>query len=204
MPAAGPQGHHRGAVQGAEHVQQLGGHRRGRRNRQGAGHAGACRGSGAQHPVQPDTAQARQRPDVSAGGARASRGCRRRRRLLRAPRPAGRGGGGRIILTAKRIRRRHLRGRRVARRDQPAGNRSGQHGTGAGRAAACHRGGRHRPWRPACSLVRHGGGARTGGPGAHCGLSGQQVSRRPGTARARADATRRIDRQAHLRRHPLR
>ena len=43
-----------------------------------------------------------------------------------------------------------------------------------------------------------------GGPGTHRGLRGQQVPRRPGTARAGADATTRADRPAHLRRHPVR
>ena len=63
------------------------GHRRGRRDRPGAGDAGARRGPGAEHPVQPDPAQAGQRPDVTVGGARAGRGLGRGGRLLRAPRP---------------------------------------------------------------------------------------------------------------------
>ena len=50
---------------------------------------------------------------------------------------------------------------------------------GLARAArpAGHLGRRHRPWRAARAPVRHGGGARAGGPGTHCGLCGQQVPR---------------------------
>ena len=44
----------------------------------------------------------------------------------------------------------------------------------------------------------------TGGPGADRGVRGQQVSRRPRAARAGPDAVGRADRQAHLRRRPVR
>ena len=50
------------------------GHRRRRRDRPGPGDAGARGRAGAQRAVQPDPAQARQRPHVAAGGPRAGRG----------------------------------------------------------------------------------------------------------------------------------
>src|SRR6185312_14766120 len=105
VPAVGPQGHSRRAVQGAEHVQQLGGHDRRRRDRQGAGHASPRRGTGAQRPVQPDPAQAGQRPHLPTGAARPGRRHRERRRLLHPPGLARRRSGRRIAGTAKRIRR---------------------------------------------------------------------------------------------------
>ena len=64
-----------------------------------------------------------------------------------------------LASTASRIRRRDVRGRRITRRDQPARNRSRQHGTGA-RCEPARRGGRrHRPRRPARPPVRHRRGA---------------------------------------------
>ena len=48
---------------------------------------------------------------------------------------------------ASALRRGGLRGRRLARRDQPARHRHRQHGPGAGRRPAGGRGRRHRPWR---------------------------------------------------------
>ena len=98
---------------------------------------------------------------------------------------ARRGGRRRTRLAAKRIRRGHLRGRRLARRDQPAGNRSGQHGAGAGGGPPGRRGRRHRPRRAAGAPVRDRRGARTRRPAAHRGLRGQQVPRRPRAAGTR-------------------
>ena len=101
VSAVGPQGYSRRAVQGAEHVQQLGRHRRRRRDRPRAGHAGPRGGLGAERPVQPDPAQAGQRPHLATGGPRQGRRIGRRRRLLPAPDRARQGGGRRTRLAAK-------------------------------------------------------------------------------------------------------
>ena len=92
----------------------------------------------------------------------------------------------RIALAAKRIRRGDLRGRGLARRDQPARNRSGQHGPGPRRGSARRAGRRHRPRRAAGAPVRHGRGARTRRPALIAGIRRQQVPRRPRPAGTRA------------------
>ena len=157
-----------------------------------------------QHPVQPDPAQTRQRPHLAAGGAGPRRRHRRRQGLLHPPGPAGRPSSPTNYLAANRIRRRHLRGRRLSCRDQPAGNRSGQHGAGPRGEPARHTRRRHRPRRAAGPSVRHRRGARTRRPATDLRVRGQQVSRGPRPAGARAHAARGADRQAHLRRHPVR
>src|SRR6476659_1202040 len=85
VSAVGPQGYSRRAVQGAEHVQQLGGHHRRRGDRPGAGHAGPRRRAGAQRQVQSDPAEARQRSHVATGAARPGRRHCQRQGLLHPP-----------------------------------------------------------------------------------------------------------------------
>ena len=125
-----------GAVQGAEHVQQLDGLRvpdGGRRDRPGAVDPGAGRAGRARGGDEPGAAQARQRPaqprrrDGPAGREVSSRdfvdgrrhlargGVRRLRRPVLALRPGGRRGGGQPG------------------RDQPAGERLREHGAGPAR-----------------------------------------------------------------------
>jgi len=57
LPVVGARRGPGGAVQGPEHVQQLRGHRGGRRDRARPGDAGAGGGAGAQRAIQPDPAQ---------------------------------------------------------------------------------------------------------------------------------------------------
>ncbi len=130
-----PQGCSRRAVQGPEHVQQLGGHRRRRRDRPGAGHAGAARR--AWRPT------SRFNPVLLKPGS--DRTVAAGRRAAGSPAPSRAGDyaptatgwpsvvADELAVAARRIRRGDLRGRRIARRDQPAGNRPGEHGAGPAR-----------------------------------------------------------------------
>ena len=76
LPLAGARGCVGRAVQGAEHVQQLGRDHRRRRDRAGAGDAGARVRARAERRVQPGAAQAGQRPVVAGRRARTGRTAR--------------------------------------------------------------------------------------------------------------------------------
>ena len=102
LPVARAAGRRGGAVQGAEHEQQLRRHRRRRRDRPRAGDAGARVRARAERRVQPGAAQAGQRPVVPGRRARQGAGHGQRAVL---PRAQGRA-----------ARRRHRDARRPARR----------------------------------------------------------------------------------------
>ncbi len=74
LPVAGAAGGQGRAVQGAEHVPQLLRHAGGRRDRAGAGHAGAGAPDRADGADEPGTAQARQRPEQSGRAHGEARG----------------------------------------------------------------------------------------------------------------------------------
>ena len=145
LPVAGAPGGVGRAVQGAEHEQQLGRDRRRRRDRAGPGDAGARVRARAERRVQPGAAQAGQRPVVAGRRARAGAGHGQRAVVPRAQGRAARRRHRDPGRPAVAVRRRRLRGRRLARRDQPAGHRHREHGAGPGRGPAGGRGRRHRP-----------------------------------------------------------
>lgn len=143
--------------------------------------------SRAQRAVQSDTAEAGRGQDVATGCSRSCHRHRGRRRLHDAPTTSALGRGGGARRSAGRLRRGDLRGRRLTRRDQPAGHRSGEHGTGARCEPSRDRRGRHRSRGSTGPLLRHSGRARRRGSGTDRGVRREQVPRR---SRAAATGTR--------------
>ena len=151
MPGLRPPWRAGGAVQGAEHVEQLHGLRRpGRRHRRDRPRAvgpGGGGGSDAGAGDEPGPAEARRRPAQPRGGD----GSAGRRdllgRLRRRPPPPGRRGVRRVRRPRGALRRGGLRGRGQPRGDQPARGRLRQHGAGPARRHPDGRGRRHRPGR---------------------------------------------------------
>ena len=160
LPLAAPARGRGRAVQGAEHVQQLGGRGRpdgrggeigraqahaGRRVRAGARACGSTRCCSSPAP----TTAARSSCSGEAVGTVDAANFRE----------LGRGCAETVLddagRAAGRLRRGDLRGRRQPDRDQPAGRRLRQHGAGARRRAAGDRGRRHRPGRRVRGAVRH-------------------------------------------------
>ena len=189
-----------GAVQGAEHVQQLDGHRRRCRDRARPVGAGAGGARGARVGDEPGAAQAGQRPGQPRGGAGSPGRAPRRDGVRRRPRRARRGGPFGVRRAGGALRRRRVRGCRKPRGGQPAGVGLRQHGPRPARPDPHRRGRRHRPRWGVRRDVRHPRAARRGRPGAGPRLGGQQVPRRPRPAPARPRHPGGADRAAGARR----
>ena len=173
------------AVQAAEHEQQCRRDARWRRDRPGAGVAGACVRRAAVGAHEPGAAEAADRGRRAA--RRAGQGARRLQgaRLCGAEARADAGGAGKLRDARARGGPRAGRGGGQPGRGEPAGGRHRQYGLRRGGRPAGRAGRRHRPRRRDRGAGRHACAAGAGRAAAPARLSGQQVPRRSRAVRRR-------------------